>query len=143
MTAPQTYATHRRFEPVQHFILLPFFLITTVATVYTFVRRPALGTLWIALLALAVFTLAVQVRVYALKVQDRLIRLEERLRLAHLLPEDLKARIPELTVKQLVGLRFVSDAEVTDRVKEALQESLGGEAIKKRIQTWRPDEFRV
>ncbi|GLH66837.1 DUF6526 family protein [Geothrix edaphica] len=143
MSAPQTYATHRRFEPLHHFILLPFFLITAVATITTFVRRPALGTLWIALLALAVLLLALQVRGYALKVQDRLICLEERLRLARLLPGDLQARIPELTVKQLVGLRFAADAEVPDRVREALQEQLTGEAIKKRIQTWRPDEFRV
>ena len=143
MSAPQTYATHRRFEPVHHFVLLPFFLITTIATVYAFVRRPALATFWIALLALAVLTLAVQVRVYALKVQDRLIRLEEQLRLARLLPEELKGRISELSIKQLVGLRFAVDGEVTDRVREALQESLDGEAIKKRIQTWRPDEFRV
>jgi hypothetical protein len=143
MSAPQTYATHRRFEPLHHFILLPFFLITAVATIYTFVRRPALATFWIALLALAVLALAVQVRVYALKVQDRLIRLEEQLRLARLLPEDLKARIPELTVKQLVGLRFAADSEVAERVREAFQENLDGEAIKKRIKTWRPDEFRV
>lgn len=143
MSAPQTYATHRRFEPIQHFVLLPFFLITVVATIYTFVRRPALGTFWIALLALALLTLAVQVRVYALKVQDRLIRLEEQLRLARLLPEDLKARIPELSVRQCVGLRFASDAEAADRVREALQENLDGEAIKKRIRTWRPDESRV
>ncbi|WP_257308695.1 DUF6526 family protein [Geothrix fuzhouensis] len=143
MSTPQTYATHRRFEPLHHFVLLPFFLITSVATIYTFVRRPALATFWIALLALAVLALAVQVRVYALKVQDRLIRLEEQLRLAHLLPEDLKGRIPELSVKQLVGLRFAADGEVSDRVREALKESLDGETIKKRIQTWRPDEFRV
>ncbi|WP_243301597.1 DUF6526 family protein [Geothrix oryzisoli] len=143
MSAPQTYATHRRFEPLHHFVLLPFFLITTVATIYTAVRRPALGTLWIALLALAVLALAVQVRVYSLKVQDRLIRLEERLRLAQVLPADLQPRIAELTTRQLVGLRFASDAEVADRVREALQEKLDGEAIKKRIQTWRPDEFRV
>jgi len=143
MPAPQTYATHRRFEPLQHYILIPIFLLTAVATIYTCVRHPALATLWIVVLALAVLALTVQVRVYSLKVQDRLIRLEERLRLASLLPEDLKARIPELTVKQLVGLRFAADAELTDRVREALDEHLDGEAIKKRIHTWRPDEFRV
>ncbi|HEY3399088.1 MAG TPA: DUF6526 family protein [Geothrix sp.] len=143
MSAPQTYATHRRFEPLQHFILIPIFLITAVATIYTCVRRPTLATFWIAVLALAVLALAVQVRLYALKVQDRLIRLEERLRLASLLPEDLKARLPELTVKQFVGLRFAADAEVADRMREALRENLDGEAIKKRIQTWRPDVFRV
>lgn len=143
MSAPQTYATHRRFDPLYHFVLLPFFLVTVIATLTTFVRRPALATFWIALLALAVTLLALKVRVYALRVQDRLIRLEEQLRLARLLPEDLKARIPELSVKQLVGLRFASDPEVADRMREALQETLNGEAIKKRIRTWRPDEYRV
>ena len=143
MSAPQTYATHRRFDPLYHFVLLPFFLVTVIATITTFVRRPALATFWIALLALAVTLLALKARVYAIRVQDRLIRLEEQLRLARLLPEDLKARIPELSVRQLVGLRFASDAEVADRVREALQENLDGEAIKKRIQTWRADEYRV
>lgn len=143
MALPQTYATHRRLDPLYHYVLLPFFLATAVATLYTFARRPALATLWIALLALAVVALALKVRLYALRVQDRLIRLEEQLRLARLLPEDLKARIPELTVKQLVGLRFAADAEVADRVREALDQNLDGEAIKKRIQTWRPDTFRV
>lgn len=143
MPAPQTYATHRRFDPLYHFVLLPFFFITVIATLTTFVRRPALVTFWIALLALAVTFLALKVRVYALRVQDRLIRLEEQLRLARLLPEDLKIRIPELSVKQLVGLRFASDDEVADRMREALAEGLDGEAIKKRIRAWRPDEFRV
>lgn len=143
MSAPQTYATHRRFDPSYHFVLLPFFLVTVIATFTTFVRRPALATFWIALLALAVTFLALKVRVYALRVQDRIIHLEEQLRLARLLPEDLKARIPELSVRQCVGLRFASDGEVADRVREALQENLNGEAIKKRIRTWRPDEFRV
>ncbi|WP_243286379.1 DUF6526 family protein [Geothrix terrae] len=143
MSAPQTYATHRRFDPLYHFVLLPFFLVTVIATITTFVRRPALATFWIALLALAVTLLALKARVYALRVQDRLIRLEEQLRFARLLPEELKARIPELSARQCVGLRFASDAEVADRVREALQENLDGEAIKKRIQTWRPDEYRV
>ncbi|WP_243383564.1 DUF6526 family protein [Geothrix alkalitolerans] len=143
MSAPQTYATHRRFDPLYHFVLLPFFFVTVIATFTTFVRRPALATFWIALLALAVTFLALKVRGYALRVQDRLIRLEEQLRLARLLSEDLKARIPELSVRQLVGLRFASDAEVADRVREVLQENLDGEAIKKRIQTWRADEYRV
>lgn len=143
MPAPQTYATHRRRDPLYHFFLLPVFLVTVVVTVRHFIKYPSLHAGWVLILSAALLLLALQVRIYALKVQDRLIRLEERLRLAHLLPEALKARIPELTVKQLVGLRFAADAEVPDRVREALQEQLSGEAIKKRIQTWRPDEFRV
>ncbi|HCZ33842.1 MAG TPA: hypothetical protein DHV93_10550 [Holophagaceae bacterium] len=143
MSAPQTFATHRRFEPLQHFILIPIFLVTAGVTAWHLIKYPSLHAAWVMVLAFAVLALAVQVRLYAIKVQDRLIRLEERLRLASLLPEDLKARIPELTVKQLVGLRFAADAEVAERMREALQENLSGEAIKKRIRTWRPDEFRV
>jgi hypothetical protein len=143
MSEPQTYASHRRFEPLMHFILLPFFLITWVATLVHLYRFPSLHSAWVAALALALLLLAIRLRVYALKVQDRLIRLEETLRMERLLPQDLKGRTPELTVKQLVGLRFAADAELAERVREALAEHLDGEAIKKRIQTWRPDTFRV
>jgi hypothetical protein len=143
MTAPQTYATHRRFDPLQHFVLIPIFLITAGATIWHAVRYPSLHAIWVMVVALAVLLLSLQLRAYGLKVQDRVIRLEETLRMQRLLPPDLQARIPELTVKQMVGLRFASDAELADRVREALDQGLGQEAIKKRIQTWRPDTFRV
>ncbi len=84
-----------------------------------------------------------KIRLNALRVQDRVIRLEERLRLASLLPEPLRSRIPELTVGQLVGLRFASDGEVAKLVERALSEKLSREDIKKAIQTWRPDNLRV
>jgi hypothetical protein len=83
------------------------------------------------------------IRLYALRVQDRLIRLEESLRMQRLFSADLQARIPELSPNQMVGLRFASDGELAERVREALNQDLSGEAIKKRIQTWRPDTFRV
>ncbi len=143
MTEPQTYANHRRFEPLQHFILTPILLITWIATMVQAFRHPNLHTIWMAILGLTLLMVCIQVRVYALKVQDRVIRLEETLRMERLLPGDLKVRIPELTIKQMVGLRFASDAELADRVREAIAEKLSGEAIKKRIQTWRADTFRV
>jgi len=143
MSEPQTYATHRRYEPLQHFVLTPILLVTWIATIWQAIKYPSLHSVWVAILGFAILMVAIQVRVYALKVQDRLIRLEETLRMERILPDDLKGRISELTPKQIVGLRFAADAELAHRVREALDEHLDGEAIKKRIQVWRPDTFRV
>jgi hypothetical protein len=93
--------------------------------------------------AVALAVVIVKLRNYPLRVQDRVIRLEERLRLASLLPEPLRSRIPELTEGQLVALRFASDAEVAKLAERALSEKLSPADIKKSIQTWRPDYWRV
>ena len=143
MSQPQTYANHRRLEPLQHFVLIPILLITWIATIWQAIKFPSLHSVWVALLGFVSLMVATQVRIYALKVQDRVIRLEETLRMERVLPQDLKARIPELTVKQMVSLRFAADLELAERVREALDQNLSGEAIKKRIQIWRPDTFRV
>ncbi len=143
MSEPQTYANHRRLEPNMHFVILPVLLITWVSAIWQAIKHPNLHSTWFAILAFILLLAALTTRMYALKVQDRLIRLEETLRMQRLLSADLLARVGELTPKQFVGLRFASDAELTDRVHEALDQHLDGEAIKKRIQTWRPDTFRV
>ena len=142
-SAPQTYANHRRLEPIQHFIVTPVLLITWISAIWQAIKHPNLHSIWFAILAFILLLAALTTRMYALKVQDRLIRLEETLRMQRLLPADLLARLGEFRPKQFVGLRFASDAELADRVREALDEHLEGEAIKKRIQTWRPDTFRV
>jgi hypothetical protein len=143
MSQPQTYANHRRFEPMQHFVLTPILLITWIATIWQAIKHPNLYSVWLAVLGFAILMVAIQVRVYALKVQDRVIRLEETLRMERILPDDLKGRIAELAPKQFVGLRFADNSELAHRVREALDERLDGEAVKKRIQIWRPDTFRV
>ena len=82
-------------------------------------------------------------RIYPLKVQDRVIRLEERLRLSILLPENLRSRIQELSEDQLVGLRFASDDEIVELVGKTLVSNWTRKDIKANIKKWRPDYFRV
>lgn len=139
----QTYSNHTRFDPPFHYFVVPVLLITLVATIVHLVRHPHLCSAWLVVLVLALIVIAVKTRVNALKVQDRVIRLEERMRLALLLPEPLRARIGELDEKQLVALRFASDAELPLLAGRALNEKLTSKQIKQAIQNWRPDYFRV
>jgi Family of unknown function (DUF6526) len=146
----QVYATHRRWDPWYHFFAFSVVSISLFIALWTFLKSLSGGfsawtawNAWNVVVWAAAIALTLRVRSYPLRLQDRVIRLEERLRLATLLDEPLKARIGELEVGQLVGLRFASDAEVPGLVKTALDEKLSGEEIKKRIQTWRPDTLRV
>ena len=144
----QSYASHRRFDPPYHFVLFGLlaanFLLAAWALVRMLIKAPFdFGAVWNAVMAAALILFFLKVRLYALHNQDRLIRLEETLRMQSLLPEALRARIPELRVSQFVALRFASDGELPALVQAALDEKLGNEDIKKRIRTWRPDTFRV
>jgi hypothetical protein len=139
----QTYANHVRWDPLFHFFVLPVFFLLALACTIHFIWRPGLHSALMFIVAVALAIAVVKIRLYALRVQDRVIRLEERQRLASLLPEPLRSRIPELTVGQLVGLRFASDVEVAKLVERALSENLSREDIKKAIQAWRPDHLRV
>lgn len=143
MSEPQTYATHRRVDPMYHYGVVPLSLLALVLALVALVRHPGVLAAFALATALGGVLLVLKVRSYALRVQDRVIRLEETLRMQRLLPADLQGRIQDLGPGQFVGLRFASDAELADRVREALDEGLRGEAIKKRIQQWRPDTFRV
>jgi hypothetical protein len=125
------------------FFVLPIFALSTLAAVVLFLWHPSLHSGWRFVL-LAAGTVAVfKVRPYGLRLQDRVIRLEERLRLASLLPEPMRSHIPELTEGQLIALRFASDAEAPKLAERALAEKLSRADIKKAIQTWRPDYWRV
>lgn len=140
---PQTYANHTRFDPPFHYFLLPVLLVTLIASIVHLVRHPHFWSGWEVVLAIALIVIAVKSRTSALKVQDRLIRLEERLRLAMLLPESLRSRIFELDEPQLVALRFASDSELPALVERTLSQKLTRKQIKQAIQSWRPDHFRV
>jgi ABC-type protease/lipase transport system fused ATPase/permease subunit len=140
---PQTLANHAKFDPLFHFVIAPSLLICFGFTIYFVIHRANMQHIWLAVFSLAVLLLATRCRMYALKVQDRVIRLEERLRLSALLPEPLKARIFELTVGQLIALRFASDGEIAELVERTLRENLEPKAIKQAIANWRPDYWRV
>lgn len=147
---PQSLANHTRFDPLFHFFLAPVFALGLVMSLIHFFAhlgegefRDHLHSGLIVLLAVALLLWLFKTRLYALRVQDRVIRLEERLRLMQLLPERLRVRIPEFTESQLCGLRFASDAELPGLAERALNEKLSRKDIKKSVQNWRPDYWRV
>ncbi len=139
----QSFANHGRFHAPFHFFLAPILSINVIVAIIWVVRRPGFITVWGLVMALALFVMLALLRINPMKVQDRVIRLEERLRMTALLPEPLKARIPELTVDQLVGLRFASDAELPALVERTLRENLTRKQIKQAIVSWRADDWRV
>jgi hypothetical protein len=142
-TKPQSYANHSRLDPGFHFVLVPLIFVALLLSIVSLERRPDLhSTLWLVL-AIALLLTAGKTRSSALKVQDRVIRLEERLRLSLLLSETDRPRITELTEPQLIALRFASDAELPALAMRALNEGLTKKQIKTSIQSWRADNFRV
>jgi hypothetical protein len=140
---PQTYDNHARFDPVFHFFLGPLAIATFVAAVWHAIRHPDYVSLWLSWGALLFVIAVFLIRIYSLKVQDRVIRLEERLRLATLLPDPQRSRIGELTEGQLIALRFASDAELPALTAKAIDGKMAPKDIKKSISSWRPDYFRV
>jgi hypothetical protein len=139
----QSYKNHTRLDPGFHFVLSGSLLVALILSILALVRHPGLETVILLLLTLALLWNSAITRTYSLKVQDRVIRLEERLRLSLLLPDALKPRINELTKSQLVALRFASDAELPGLALRAMDEHLTSKQIKTSIQAWRPDTHRV
>ena len=137
----QSYATHRRFLPLYHFVAIPLLTINLIVRIVYAVRHAgARINWWEVVVAFALLLFAFLARYMTLRVQDRVIALEQTVRLERCLPDDLRGRIGELRTRHLIALRFCDDAEVAERTREVL----GGESdtqndIKKRIKTWRPD----
>jgi len=141
---PQTYKTHARFFPLFHFFVAPVLLLNFVNAIRHLYLRPSLSTGWAIVVAAALVALALAARLMALKVQDRVIRLEMRLRMQQVLPADLCARMAELTPGQLVALRFASDAELADLVRDVFAGKLQTQkAIKQSVRNWTADYLRA
>ncbi|MFL2434028.1 MAG: DUF6526 family protein [Vicinamibacterales bacterium] len=140
---PQNYDNHAKFIPIFHYIALPLLLVNFFGALFqitqdiTFYSFNQLG-LAISLIIVAVFT-----RLFALKAQDRVIRLEEQLRRQTLLPDALKERATRLTMEQIVALRFASDEELADLTQDALNNNTSPKALKQAVKHWRPDYDRV
>ena len=152
MSEQQNFANHGKIVPAFHFFLLPVLFLNFVSSIYLVYGTarhgwgafPLFHAILNLIVAMALIVLLVLARIFALGVQDRVIRLEERLRYQELLPDDLRPRINEFTINQLVALRFASDAELPDLARKVLESSLSSrKAIKQMIQNWRADYQRI
>lgn len=140
----QNYANHAKYVPAFHFVALPILITNFIFTAMQLRNGVDTPRVLAVLTALAIVIIAFTGRVFALKVQDRVIRLEERMRLREVLPADMHPRIHQLTAKQLVGLRYASDAELPSLVSQVLKDNItSATAIKKMVKDWRADHLRA
>jgi hypothetical protein len=149
----QTFANHGKIAPAFHFFVMPVLLLNVIWDIVSAFRISAHSAISLSVLAgfivsilvsIAFLVLAFLARIFALGVQDRVIRLEERLRYQRLLPDDLKPRIEEFTINQLVALRFACDAELPMLARKVLDAKISErKAIKQMVQNWRPDYQRI
>jgi hypothetical protein len=146
MPTPQNYKNHHRFNPPFHFFVAPLSILNLIVAIVVLVRHWPLHwalLIWLVVMAVAFVVLVTLTRVYSLRVQDRVIRLEENLRYQRLLPPDLVAAAQSLTIKQIIALRFASDAELPSLLQRTLTENLPPKTIKQSITNWRGDYLRV
>jgi Kef-type K+ transport system membrane component KefB len=143
MPQEQSAKSHTATDTVTHLILLPILFINFGLSIYWAIKDPehrlALD-LWLIVLAFALVLINTKMRIYTLKIQDRVIRMEERQRISALVSP---AEAYELSTKQLIALRFASDAELPALVRRTLAENLAPKQIKESIAVWRPDYERV
>ena len=140
----QTYQNHARFLPSYHYFVIPVLALNVLNDIWRVWLAPGLATLWTLIVASALLTLGLLARTMTLTVQDRLIRLEMRLRLQQCLPAELRSRINDLTRRQLVALRFASDQELPQLVREVLEGKLStSKEIKLRVKEWQGDFLRA
>ena len=143
MPGTQTARSHAAWDPLFHFVLIPIFLTNLIVALVRMVREwqphPVLHV-WAAIVAFAILLLCFKVRMYALADQDRIIRLEERIRITTLAPA---TDISQLSTRQLIALRFASDSELPTLVQRTINEALEPKAIKQIITVWRPDLSRI
>jgi hypothetical protein len=140
----QSFANHTRWHPPFHFFIMPVLLINFFWVVVLFVKAPAANSGWLIVVSLALLLLGFFTRINALRVQDRLIRLEEKLRYQQVLPPALTAEMNALTPAQVCALRFAGDDELELIANQVIAGKLGRpKDIKQAVKNWRPDMHRV
>ena len=143
-TNVQSYSNHRRWSPLYHFVAIPVLCVNVVVAVVALVRNPGWAAGWQLAVAIALVLGLLVARTQALIVQNRLIRLEERLRLIRLLPPDRHDEIARLRTAHFIGLRFASDLEVPDLVRRCASGELAtADAVKRAVREWRGDYMRA
>jgi hypothetical protein len=141
---PQNFENHARILPVYHYVTFPLLAINFFFTLYQVVTSFSVGSLLAFGVAVALVLLFFVARIMVLTVQDRVIRLEERMRMRELLPADLQPRVGDFSVKQLVALRFASDAELPALARTVLDDKITDQkAIKRMVANWRADYQRA
>lgn len=146
MPAPQNYKNHTRWDPVFHFFCLPILLLNIFITAFWYYRHYAQHQhtgAWMILIAIVLLLVAAKARSYSLKAQDRVIRVEERMRLAALVAPSELIELDSLTLRQYVALRFASNPELPELARRAVRENLTEMQIKESIVSWRVDDDRV
>jgi uncharacterized membrane protein YraQ (UPF0718 family) len=146
--AEQSFATHRKFVPLYHFVTTPIVTVNLIWSLYRLVNPlpgvPLFDRVLAVAMAVAIGLIFFFARIFPLRAQDRVIRLEETLRMERLLPPDLRARIPELRAGQIVALRFASDEELPELARAVLDGQVRtSDEIKQRVRRWRADHFRL
>jgi len=144
MPATQSFENHARFVPAYHIAAFGIFLVNFIWCVYQIIHAPSGQTVISLLLSIGFLLLFFYARIFALTVQDRVIRLEMRLRLEQLLPADLRSRIGDFEIAQLIALRFADDRELPELARKVLEEKLTDKkAIKKLVKNWQADFLRA
>ena len=140
---PQNLKNHGKIDPPFHMVFFTVLVVNLVMAISFTIHHFNVFSAWLVIISIAVFIPWVKMRTYPLKVQDRVIRLEERIRLQSLAPAEWHTQIYRLTEDQLIGLRFAADDEVVELAKQALEANLSRKQIKERIKSWRADNWRI
>ena len=144
MPAEQNFSNHVRWYPLFHFVVVPLLALNFLTHLVRFFMEPSWALFFWVLLSITLVLFAISARLMSLKAQDRVIRLEERLRHQQLLTGELLARSAGLSAGQIIALRFASDEELPELVERTLNGDFGKNTdIKKAIKTWRADHHRV